>query len=211
MKKYEKYLITIIITMGSQALIYFLIKNFINDYNIINSFIDIPLVKPFVYFYDSWYPFIILSTFLVYKYDRINYKYLIASMILSTFMAHVTFIIYPSMVIRPTIDVNNLTDWLLDFTYKTDTPAVNCLPSVHAIYCFVTSYFILKSKEIKNSKKIIFGLFSFLIVLSTVFVKQHVIEDVILSLIYTIIVLLIVYFNKRYVNKLSGHFNNLLF
>ena len=192
-------------------MIYFLIKNFINDYNIINSFIDIPLVKPFVYFYDSWYPFIILSTFLVYKYDRINYKYLIASMILSTFMAHVTFIIYPSMVIRPTIDVNNLTDWLLDFTYKTDTPAVNCLPSVHAIYCFVTSYFILKSKEIKNSKKIIFGLFSFLIVLSTVFVKQHVIEDVILSLIYTIIVLLIVYFNKRYVNKLSGHFNNLLF
>lgn len=133
MKKYEKYLITIIITMGSQALIYFLIKNFINDYNIINSFIDIPLVKPFVYFYDSWYPFIILSTFLVYKYDRINFKYLIASMILSTFIAHVTFIIYPSMVIRPTIEVNNLTDWLLDFTYKTDTPAVNCLPSVHAI------------------------------------------------------------------------------
>ena len=211
MKKYEKYLITIIITMGSQALIYFLIKNFINDYNIINSFIDIPLVKPFVYFYDSWYPFIILSTFLVYKYDRINYKYLIASMILSTFMAHVTFLIYPSMVIRPTIEVNNLTDWLLDFTYKTDTPAVNCLPSVHAIYCFVTSYFILKSKEIKNSKKIIFGLFSFLIVLSTVFIKQHVIEDVFLSLVYTIIVLLIVYFNKRHINKLSSYFNNLLY
>ena len=211
MKKYEKYLITIIITMGSQALIYFLIKSFISDYNIINSFIDIPLVKPFVYFYDSWYPFIILSTFVIYKYDKVNYKYLIASMILSTFMAHVTFLIYPSMVIRPTIEVNNLTDWLLDFTYKTDTPAVNCLPSVHAIYCFATSYFILKSKEIKNNKKVIFGLFSFLIVLSTVFIKQHVIEDVFLSLVYTIIVLLIVYFNKRHINKLSSYFNNLLY
>ncbi len=194
--------------MGIQAFFYFILKNFIGNFNIINSFIDIPLVKFFVYFYDSWYPFIVLNTFLIYKYDKANFKYLIVSMLFSTFMAHITFLIYPSMVIRPNIEINSLTDWLLDFTYKTDTPAVNCLPSVHAIYCFVTNAFILKSKNINKGKKLILTIYSLLIVLSTVFIKQHIIEDVILSLFYTFITLVVVYLSKNIIDKISSSFFN---
>ena len=188
--------------MGTQALFYYLIKHFVHDYNIINSFINVPLVKPFIYLYGSWYPFILLSTFLVYKHDNKLFHYMIISMLLGALMSQITFILYPSMIIRPNIEVHNITDWILNFTYISDDPPINCLPSMHCVYCFVTSYYILKSKDIKNKYKILMAIYSFLIVISTVFVKQHIIEDIMLAFIYTVIVLLVVHFNKERINKL---------
>ena len=195
MKKYRSYLILIIFTMGTQALLYYLIKFFYNDYHIINSFIKIPLVKPFIYFYDSWYPFIILNSFLVYRYDRNLFKYLIVAMLTSAFLAQLTFIIYPSEIVRPSIEVKTITDWLIDFTYKSDNPPVNCLPSMHCVYCFLTSFYIFKCKNLKY-RYLLIG-YSFLIVLSTVFIKQHVIEDIILAFIYVVIAIIMVNLNKE--------------
>ena len=194
MKKYKDYLILTIFTMGSQALLYFLIKVFISDYNILKSIINVPLVKPFIYIYNSWYPFIVLCTFLVYKYDKKVFKYMITTMLLTAFFAHITFIIYPSEIIRPAIEVKSITDWLVNFTYMADTPAINCLPSMHCAYCFIMIYYILKSN---NKYKYLLVLYSFIIVISTLFTKQHIIEDAALALIYTIIAIIIVKLNKE--------------
>jgi len=202
MKKYKKYILVVVLVMGMQGLSYFLIKNFINDYHIINSFIDIPLIKSFVYFYDLWYPFIVLNTFIIYKYDRKLFSMLIATMVISTVMAHITFIIYPSMVLRPDIKVTGLTSWILDFTYRTDTPAINCLPSMHCIYCFVTSYYIIKCNNINIKKRLPIVIFSALIVLSTLFIKQHILEDVILAFIYVTIAVIVVHLLR---NKITKH------
>lgn len=202
MKKYKKYILVVILVMGMQGLSYFLIKNFINDYHIINSFIDLPLIKSFVYFYDLWYPFIVLNTFIIYKYDRKLFSMLIATMLIATVMAHITFIIYPSMVLRPDINVTGLTSWILDFTYKTDTPAINCLPSMHCIYCFVTSYYIIKCKNMSIKKRLPVVIFSALIVLSTMFIKQHILEDVILAFIYVTIAVIVVHLLR---NKITKH------
>ena len=207
MKKYKEYLILIIFTMGTQAAVYFLIKIFIHDYHIINSFINFPIVKPFVYFYDIWYPFIILNTFLIYLYNKKIFKYLIVTMLLGALLSHITFVIYPSMIIRPDIIVNNITDWILDFTYRTDTPAVNCLPSMHCVYCFVTSFYILKCNKINIKYRSLIVTISMLIVLSTLLIKQHIIEDVILSLIYTTIVIIFVYLNRKNIDKLFKKIN----
>ena len=202
MKKYKKYILVVVLVMGMQGLSYFLIKNFINDYHIINSFIDIPLIKSFVYFYDLWYPFIVLNTFIIYKYDRKLFSMLIDTMLIATVMAHITFIIYPSMVLRPDINVTGLTSWILDFTYKTDTPAINCLPSMHCIYCFVTSYYIIKCKNMSIKKRLPIVIFSALIVLSTLFIKQHILEDVILAFIYVTIAVIVVHLLR---NKITKH------
>ncbi|MBQ1812762.1 MAG: phosphatase PAP2 family protein [Bacilli bacterium] len=194
MKKYRDFFILIIFTMGSQALIYFLIKSVINNYNTINSVIDIPLVKSFVYFYDSWYPFIIICAFLIYKYNKNLFYYYIPSLLLCALFAQITFILYPSIIVRPTIEVKNITDWILDFTYRTDTPAINCLPSVHCIYCFITGFYIMKSNI---NMKYLFIVYLMLIVLSTLFIHQHILEDVLLALLYSIIAISIVYLNKE--------------
>ena len=200
MKKYKNYLILIILTMGLQALFYYLIKNIVTNYNVINSIIDVPLIKPFVIFYDSWYPVIIICSFLLYKYDKENFKYVICVMLISQFMSQITFIIYPTLINRPTIEVKNIFDLILDITYKSDTPAVNCLPSMHCIYCFIMIYYLLKVKNNKYLK--LLPVYLLLIVLSTLFIKQHIIEDVILSLIYTIMAIIIVKHSKPLINKL---------
>ncbi len=202
MKKYKKYFILIIFVMGSQALLYYLTKHFSSGYHIINSIVDIPLVKSFVYVYDSWYPFIILTTFLIYKYDNKIFKYLIMTMLIGALLSQITFIIYPSMIIRPTVEVKNITDWLLNFTYQSDNPPLNCLPSMHCVYCFITAFYIAKSRNINSKCKVLIIMYSLVIVLSTLFIKQHVIEDVLLAFVYTIISLLIVFFSKEKIAKL---------
>ena len=204
MKKYRDFLILIILTMGTQAVIYFLIKCFINDYNLINSIVDFPFIKQFVYFYDSWYPFIILNAFIIFKHDSKQFNLLIATMLITALIGQITFVVYPSMILRPSIEVKNITDWILDFTYKADTPAINCLPSMHCVYCFITSYYIATTKNINIKNKLLIITYSLIIVLSTLFIKQHVIEDVILALIYTIIGILIVYKNKNKINNLMN-------
>ena len=113
-------------------------------------------------------------------------------------MAHITFIIYPSEVLRPSIEVHNITDFILDFTYKTDTPAVNCLPSVHCLYCFNLIFYIIKCNNLKNKFKLPIVTYLILIILSTLFIYQHVIEDVVLALIYSVIAIVITHkFNDK--------------
>ena len=202
MKKYSNFIILIIFTLGTQAFMYYSIKNVVSDYHIINSMVEVPLIKEFVYFYDIWYPFIILNAFLIFKNNTKAFYFLIATMLLTAFLAQVTFIVFPSMIIRPDIEVNSITSYLLDLTYKSDTPAVNCLPSMHCIYCFIVSYYLLVHTKINNKYKILLTAISFLIVLSTVFIKQHIIEDVLLSITYTTISTIIVYFSEEVIVKL---------
>ncbi len=201
MKKYSSFIKSISIVLLVQATIYFVIKFFMNNFNVINSFINIPYIKYFVYFYDSWYPFIILNSFIIYKHDIDNYKKLIFTMISGAFLSHITFLIYPTMIIRENINVKTLTDLLVFITYKTDTPAVNCLPSLHCLFCFISMYYTFISNKIKNKYKFLIIIYLMLIILSTVFIRQHIIEDVILSLIYTVIVIFIVKKFNKFFNK----------
>ena len=200
--KYKEFIITIIAVMGTQALLYFLIKASVSNYNIISTKANFPFIKEFIYIYNSWYPFILLSAFIVYKYDKKIYFNLIFTMLIAGLISHITFIIYPTLIVRPAVEVKNFTDLVLNFTYKMDSPAVNCMPSIHCIYCFITSFYICISKNIKNKIKIAFILYSILIVFSTLFTYQHIIEDVLLSLIYTSVCIVVILLNKKLINNI---------
>ncbi len=210
MKKYKDYIILLIITMGLQSVIYDLVKAFEVNFYVMETMVELPFIKQFVYFYDIWYPFIILNTFLVYKYNKKDFKNLILVMLLTGFVAQITFIVYPTMVLRPEITVNSLADWIVSITYKLDTPAVNCLPSMHCVYCFATSFFILRSKNLKPKYRALIVTISMLIVLSTMFIRQHVIEDALLALLYTTLVTIIVLVNKGLVEKINTKFNKII-
>ena len=210
MKKYKDYIILLIITMGLQAVVYYLVKAFEVNFYVMETMVELPFIKQFVYFYDIWYPFIILNTFLIYKFNRKDFKYLITVMLLAGLLSHITFIIYPTMVLRPEINIKGLSDLVLYITYKLDTPAVNCLPSMHCVYCFATSFFILRSKEIKPKYRTLIVTISMLIVLSTMFIRQHIIEDALLALVYTAFVATIVLVNSGLVDKVYHKFYKLI-
>ena len=210
MKKYKDYIILLIITMGLQAVVYYLVKAFEVNFYVMETMVELPFIKQFVYFYDIWYPFIILNTFLIYKFNRKDFKYLITVMLLAGLLSHITFVIYPTMVLRPEINIKGLSDLVLYITYKLDTPAVNCLPSMHCVYCFATSFFILRSKEIKPKYRTLIVTISMLIVLSTMFIRQHIIEDALLALVYTAFVATIVLVNSGLVDKVYHKFYKLI-
>lgn len=201
MKKYKTFIKSIAIMLGYQGTVYFLIKEFQSGFHILNSFLKVPLLKGFVYCYDVWYPFILLCAFIVFYNDKENYKKLIYTMVIATIMSEITFLVYPTMVIRPEISINSLTDFVLYITYKLDSPAVNCLPSVHCLYCFITSFYIITSKNLKTIYKVLICMFSLSIVLSTIFIHQHIIEDAFLSLAYTSLTIFLVYLFKDKIKK----------
>ena len=88
---------------------------------------------------------------------------------------------------RPIIPKSDLlTDFIIRITYYFDNPPLNCFPSIHCLFCFQVIYSYLFSKYDKK-KKWIFITISFLIIISTLFIKQHYIYDVISALLVCII------------------------
>lgn len=189
MKKFLKenysYIKSITITLLLQALIYFTLNIILKNHIILKTSFNIPLIKWMIFIYNSWYPLVFYISYLIYKDNTNLYKKLIFTMILGFLMSHITFIIYPSSIIRNDILVNNFIDFVIYVTYKFDNP-VNCLPSIHALVCYILIYYTLKS-NLSLKRKIILNIYLFLIILSTLFVHQHIPIDLLLALIYSLI------------------------
>lgn len=189
MKKFLKenysYIKSIIITLLLQALIYFTLNIILKNHIILKTSFNIPLIKWMIFIYNSWYPLVFYISYLIYKDNTNLYKKLIFTMILGFLMSHITFIIYPSSIIRNDILVNNFIDFVIYVTYKFDNP-INCLPSIHALVCYILIYYTLKS-NLSLKRKIILNIYLFLIILSTLFVHQHIPIDLLLALIYSLI------------------------
>lgn len=188
-KKYKFYLLSTGSIFLINAFIYFFVKLFITDYNLIGSPLDsyIPFLPSFIYFYMMWYPFEILCLYYIYKKDKEVYIKTLVALVISIIIMHFIFIVYPTMVNRPVVDsFNSLTTLILYITFKSDTP-VNCFPSGHCIICFIIIFTFLRSENITVKIKTLIITLNILIVLSTLFVKQHVIYDVVASLILTLI------------------------
>ena len=189
MKKFLKenysYIKSITITLLLQALIYFTLNIILKNHIILKTSFNIPLIKWMIFIYNSWYPLVFYISYLIYKDNTNLYKKLIFTMILGFLMSHITFIIYPSSIIRNDIIVNNFIDFVIYVTYKFDNP-VNCLPSIHALVCYILIYYTLKS-NLSLKRKIILNIYLFLIILSTLFVHQHIPIDLLLALIYSLI------------------------
>lgn len=191
--KNKEYLVSMILVFGINAFTYFFIKLFINEYHIIGHPINnkIPLIPIFIIIYMLWYPYLFFTYYIVYKNNKEKYHNLIKKTILSMIIGNLFYIIYPTMVKRPIIDnYNTLSTLILYIVYKLDYP-VNCMPSMHCLLSFLIMFEVIFAKKNNKKFKIFVIITSTLIVLSTLFVKQHVIEDIILALIISIIISLV--------------------
>ena len=185
MKKYRFYFIATFSIFAGSALLYFLVKLIIPEYNLIGAPIDnlIPFVPVFIYLYMIWYPFEILSLFFIFKYNKDTYLKTIITLAVSLLIAQIIFLIYPTTINRPIIEsYNNLTEFIVYLTYKSDTP-VNCFPSIHCIICFHLIYCTLSSSKLPKKYFYTIIIINILIIISTLLVKQHVLYDVIGSLL----------------------------
>ena len=189
MKRFEKnFLISIFYFLILQAVVFFFIKYFQGNAHYINSFVDdrIPFIPQFIYIYNIFYPFMFVVLYITYKQDKDTFYSSIAAGIIGYLICDVIFLIYPTLIIRPDINVINidyLTRFIVGITYYFDNPALNCFPSVHCLFCFQALYMITLAKGINRNMKILFNIIAILIAISTLLVKQHYFYDFFGSLV----------------------------
>ena len=97
-------------------------------------------------------------------------------------ICYVTFYIFPTTVPRPTIITKDIFSRLVLSIYKNDNP-YNCFPSVHVVNAMIVSIYVNREKKFNKIIKIFSSLVAILIMISTMFIKQHVFLDVVSGII----------------------------
>ena len=143
-------------------------------------FTPIDYMIPFVSFFAIFYVFlfypVVLFTMGYFAFinpERFDKVFL--SILIVYIVAYTNYIIFPVMMIRP--DPASLPpDFLSQVMayYYVKDPPLNCFPSLHAATSTYVAYWLSREKP---KYKVAFWLFAFLVMLSTLFVRQHVIVD----------------------------------
>lgn len=164
-----------------QSLLYFGVKLICGSPNLLISTFDnhLPFVSYFVYFYVFWYVMLIFVPYLIYRYDKELLRKYNKIFILDSVICILIFLIYPTTIHRASFDVNSLSTWIVNLIYYFDTPVLNCFPSLHALNSLLWIIVMLNNKKIPKLWRGIIIFLSTGVILSTIFIKQHVIYDLI--------------------------------
>jgi hypothetical protein len=143
----------------------------------------IPFVKIFIVPYIIWYGFIFFTMiYLCYK-DRRTYYITLVSYGLGLIASYITFYFFQTTVPRPEITGSDALTKMVLSIYGADQP-YNCFPSIHVL----TSYLMIKAIaacSVRNRRNItIVYTTAIIIIISTFFVKQHVILDAASGIVY---------------------------
>lgn len=203
-----KPIITTISLVCIQSILYFISKLLQGDLNLVGNVIDtkIPFLPVFFIPYCIWYLMIFIIPYYLYCKDKDKFIKYTMAYILCSMIGNIVFISYPSTVARPTVTGTDIFSLIAKFIYWIDTPT-NCFPSLH---CAISMLFILYICESKNTNiitKISVCIISILIMLSTLFTKQHVVVDFISGDILALIVYLIVKPSKKLPNYIKTKLN----
>lgn len=136
----------------------------------------IPFIKEWVVPYLLWYPYIYGMLIYLCFVDRKLYYHALSSIIIGKLICFVIYFFWQSTVPRPEVVGNDIFANLMRFVYSSDQP-VNCLPSIHVLTTFVIMMVAFQRKEQNKWEYAIVTLFGSLIILSTLFTKQHAILD----------------------------------
>nr|WP_204616248.1 phosphatase PAP2 family protein [Desulforadius tongensis] len=142
----------------------------------------IPFLKIFILPYIIWYPFIFFTLFYLCLRDKKIYFHTLAALNLGLIICYIIYYTYQTTVPRPEVAGKDLLALLVMYIYSSDQP-FNCFPSIHCL----TSFLMIKginNSTVKNTfNTTIISFTAAVIILSTLFVKQHVILDVISAIL----------------------------
>lgn len=147
---------------------------------VMHTFIDdiIPFNASFVVPYMLWYAYV--TWFLLYLciIDKESYFKLLNSLIIGMLISYVVFYFYPSHVPRPIIVKKDVFSELVAFIYQRDNP-YNCFPSIHVLNSLLVAMYVNASYKVMMGTKITCSVLATLIIISTLFIKQHYFVDAI--------------------------------
>ena len=175
--------------------------------HIIHTSLDdmIPFCEYFIVPYVIWYAYVcgtILYLGLTDKNQK-EYNCLIANMILGMIVFVITSLVYPNgQNLRPDIISDSIFTRAVNFLYDIDT-STNILPSLHVFVSVACDIALCRNILFKNYpfRQWMIHILTVLICLSTMFLKQHSVIDVIAAFICNISFYPLVYHRDYIVSK----------
>ena len=141
----------------------------------------IPFLEIFIVPYLIWFPYIVGMFLIFFFKDKEEFIRMIKCLYIGMTLFIIISYLFPNgLDIRPAyFERDNIFVRLVQMIYHNDT-STNVVPSIHAYNSIVVMIAALKSEKVlaKNWQKKTCCVISVLIVLSTVFVKQHSVLDV---------------------------------
>lgn len=156
----------------------------------------IPFLKIFVIPYVLWFLYIAFGIIYTGLHDKKDFYRLLISLGAGMSVAYIIYMIFPNgLDLRPVVTGNDVLSNLVKFIYATDTPT-NVCPSVHVINSMAVNTALINSKDFGARKhlKAASNILNILICLSTVFIKQHSVIDVMSGLIVASALYICVYY-----------------
>ena len=140
----------------------------------------IPFREEFVIFYCYWYVLVFGSLLYYLLYDVERFSRLQVYIIITQVVAMAAYILWPSRQdLRPEVfPRENFFTWVLSLIYTFDTPTGVC-PSLHVAYSVGIASVVCKDRRAGVGMKAFVAVAAAVISISTAFVKQHSVVDII--------------------------------
>lgn len=145
----------------------------------------IPFLPIFIIPYIAWYGYIVCSLLFFWRRDRIVYWKTLAMIAVGEIICFIVYFTFQTTVPRPELTGDSILIGLTAFIYSNDQP-VNCFPSIHVLTTGICMVSFLQIQKTSAAEKYAVHVTGTLIILSTVFVKQHVIYDVAASVLMSV-------------------------
>ena len=189
-------------------LLYALTENLIppEKCHVIHCALDdaIPFCEWFLIFYASWYVLIVLSLLYFLRWDVSSFKKLQIFIMITQAAAMLVYILWPSRQdLRPEVfSRRNVLTWAMGIVYAFDTPTGVC-PSLHVAYSVGIASVWLRQREVRPLRRGLIAALCAVICVSTAFVKQHSVLDILAALPLSLLAEAIVY-GKWWKERLTG-------
>ena len=158
-------------------------------YHVIHTWLDdqIPFCEYFIIPYVLWFLFnIVVVGWFVLNARKHEYYRLITALMLGMTAFLVVSVVYPNRLeLRPDyVNTGNIFGKMVAVLYESDT-STNVLPSIHVYNTVVLCHAINTCTKLRSRKAVLVScnIFGVLIILSTMFLKQHSVIDVCLGLV----------------------------
>ena len=181
---YKYYLLPPIIVLALNLTSSFVTRFFITDRNFydITCVFDrqIPFIPEFIYIYVLAFVQWAVCLISVMIIDRKKSLYYCTAMNIGLVISGIVFLLFPTvMVIRPEFSGGGaLTELLGKFIFSADTPPMNIFPSIHCLFSWGCARAVFSVKRIPKTVKALNFVFTVLVFLSVLFVKQHNLADI---------------------------------
>jgi len=134
----------------------------------------IPFVPHFIIPYLLVFPLVVVPFVLAWKRPK-DLRKVVYAFLLATIIGEIIFIVFPTTMVRPELSGGDIFTDLVLHTYAVDSPPKNCFPSFHVTISTLTTLLCLKlSKRVGLATLPL----TVLIILATVFIKQHYVVDI---------------------------------